>query len=305
MSVPKRMNGVLLALLAVAVVVGMTAGAARAAIGVTVGEPTLSADSSSITVPVTVSCSPFDPSLTTFTTLVSVTVDQGGTNVAHASGSASAGYPSAMLFTCDGTNQTVNVTAVADPNTSPFHPGPAVVSVFARAMAGIPCPDRPLCFGFIDTQSTTVTSSVVLRGAGPEAERPTEVGARIGIFGGATQSFPAGQPFHFSHGFVTTPGSNGSIGLWRFTLTLDGVEVKPSFIDLRETNDPVSGHLLHRVYVFNFPDGLIGTHTFGGSFAGPCDESVAFGYFTGPCPTPNALVVGDGFPVTTTVTFVP
>ena len=129
MSVPKRMNGVLLALLAVAVVVGMTAGAARAAIGVTVGEPTLSADSSSITVPVTVSCSPFDPSLTTFTTLISVTVDQGGKNVAHASGSTSAGYPSAMLFTCDGTNQTVNVTAVADANAATFHPGPAVVTV--------------------------------------------------------------------------------------------------------------------------------------------------------------------------------
>src|SRR6476659_7677933 len=256
MSVPKRMNGVLLALLAVAVVVAITAGSARASIGVTVGEPTLSADRSSITVPVTVSCSPFDPSLTTFSTLVSVTVDQGDTNVAHASGSTSAGYPSAMLFVCDGANHTVTVTAVADPNAARLHPGPAVVTVLVRAMAGIPCPDRPLCFGFIDTQSTTVTSALVLRGAGPEAERPTQAGARIGIFGGATQSFPAGQPFHFSHGFTTKPSTDGSLGLWRFTLTLDGVEVKPSFIDIRQMDDPVFGHLLFRVYVFNFPDGL-------------------------------------------------
>jgi hypothetical protein len=158
----RRIHGVSIALLAVAVVVAMTAGAARAAIGITVGEPTLSPDRNSITVPVTVSCSPFDPSLTTFTTLVSVTVEQGDTNVAHASGSASAGYPSAMLFTCDGTSQTVTVTAVADLNAAPFHPGPAVASVFARAMAGIPCPDRPLCFGFIETQSATQISAVQL-----------------------------------------------------------------------------------------------------------------------------------------------
>ena len=295
-----------LAVLAIVLVVAVTAGAARAAIGITVGQPTLSADRSSMTVPVTVSCSPFDPSLTTFTTLVSVTVEQGGANVAHASGSASAGYPSPMLFACDGTNQTVNVTAVADPNAATFHPGPAVVTVFARAMAGIPCPDTPFCFGFIDTQSTTVTSSVVLRGAGPEAERPTEVGARIGIFGGAAQSFPAGQPFHFNHGFTTKPSTDGSLGLWRFTLTLDGVEVKPSFIDIRQIDDPVFGHLLFRMYVFNFPDGLTGTHTFSGSFSGPCDQMVAQGFTTGvQCATPNQVVMADGYPVTTTVTFVP
>ena len=175
MSVPTRLNGVSLALLAAVVVVTMTAGAARAAIGITVGEPTLSADRNSITVPVTVSCSPFDPSLTTFSTLVSVTIQQGNDTSARASGAVSAGYPSAMVFTCDGTSQTVTVTAVADPSTSPFHPGPAMVSVVARAMAGIPCPDRPLCFGFIDTQSATQTSAVELIAARtqPDTSRVT------------------------------------------------------------------------------------------------------------------------------------
>ena len=62
----RRMHVVSAALVAITVVVAITAGAARAAIGVTVGEPTLSADRNSITVPVSVSCSPFDPSLTTF-----------------------------------------------------------------------------------------------------------------------------------------------------------------------------------------------------------------------------------------------
>ncbi len=197
------------------------------------------------------------------------------------------------------------MTAVADPNTSPFHAGPAVVSVFARAMAGIPCPDRPLCFGFVDTQSTSETSAVQLMATSAQPVTPTEVGARISVFGGATQTFPAGQPFHFSHGWQVKPDTDGALGAWRFLLTLDGVELNPDFIDLRQIDDPVNGHLIHRVYVFNFPNGLTGTHVFGGTFAGPCDELVAQGFVSGPCVTPNAIVAADGYPVTTTVTFVP
>jgi hypothetical protein len=291
------------ALIVVIVVVAMTAGTARAAIGVTVGEPTLS-NGSVITVPLTVSCSPFDPSLTTFTTLVSVTVEQGHDNVPRASGALSAGYPSPMVFVCDGTSHTVTVTAVADPSSPRLHPGPAVVSVFARAMAGVPCPDRPLCFGFVDTQSITETSTVQLMAMTPQGSGTQEAGARIGIFGGATQSFPAGQPFHFSHGWLVKPDTDGPLGLWSVSLTLDGVQLHPDFIEERQIDDPVFGHLIHRVYVFNFPNGLTGTHVFAGTFWGPCDKLVAEGFAAGPCVTPNAVIAADGFPVTTTVTFV-
>jgi hypothetical protein len=283
----------------------MTAGAARAAIGVTLGEPTLSAGGSIVSVPVTVSCSPFDASLTTFTTLVSVTVEQGQNGIARANGALSAGFPTPMVFACDGTSQTLTVTAVGEPNSPRFHPGPAVVSVLVRAMAGIPCPERPLCFGFVDTQSTSGTSTVQLMATTPEASGTQELGARIGVFGGATQTFPAGQPFHFSHGWQVKPDTDGPLGLWAFSLTLDGVQMSPDFIEERQIDDPVFGHLIHRVYVFNFPNGLTGTHVFAGTFWGPCSKMVAEGLASGPCATPNAVIAADGFPVTTRVTFMP
>ena len=216
----RRGRSISMALVAITVVVAITAGAARAAIGVTVGEPTLAADRSSIAVPVTVSCSPFDPSLTTFSTLVSVTVQQGDGDSAHASGVASAGYPSAMVFTCDGTSQTVNVTAVADPSTSPFHPGPAMVSVVARAMAGIPCPDRPLCFGFIDTQSATQTSAVQLIAA------RTQPGTSRVTHGDAQAVFDAnqngGNAILLHSGKHVGPASNDSSSGIRISGFVDG-----------------------------------------------------------------------------------
>jgi hypothetical protein len=288
-------------LLAVALVMAATAGEALAAIGISVGDTRLSANHSAITVPVTVSCSPFDPTLTVFTTEVSVTVEQGPNG--RASGGVSAGYPGAMVVACNGTAQTVTVTATADSTASHLNPGPATISVFVRARAGIPCPDRPLCFGSVDTQSATLTTQSNIRLETGASGGAKEVGTRISLFGGATQTFPAGQPFNFSHGFFTSPTLDGSLGLWRFSLTLDGAEVKPSFIDMIEADDPVFGTVIHRVYVFNFPNGLTGTHVFGGTFEGPCEPMVAAGQATGPCPTPNAVVPATGFPVTTTVTF--
>jgi hypothetical protein len=213
----RRIHGVSIALLAVAAVVAITAGAARAAIGVTVGEPTLSADRNSITVPVTISCSPFDPSLTVFSTVVSLTVRQED---AQASGVASAGFPSAMVFTCDGTSQTVTVTAVADPSTSHFHPGPAVVSVFARAMAGIPCPDRPLCFGFVETQSTTQTSAIQLAAA------TTQPGTSRATQGDAQAVFEANQnggvAILLHSGKHVGPASNDPSSVIRISAFVDG-----------------------------------------------------------------------------------
>jgi len=200
-------------------VVAITAGAARAAIGIAVGDPTLSADRGSISVPVTVSCSPFDPSLTTFTTLVSVTVQQGTNNVAQASGARSAGYPTAMVFTCDGASQTVMVTATADPNTAGFHAGPASVSVFARAMAGIPCPDRPLCFGFVETQSTTQTSAVRLIAATqPGTSRATQGDAQA-VFN-ANQNGGVAVLLH--NGKLVGPASNDPPSGIRISAFVDG-----------------------------------------------------------------------------------
>ena len=134
---------------------------------------------------------------------------------------------------------------------------------------------------------------------------PVTVGPQISIFGGATQTFTAGQPFHVSHRWTTKPSKDGSLGLWRFSLTLDGVKANSSFIDLQQIDDAVFGHVLGRRYVFNYPNGLTGTHTFAGTFTGPCDEMVSQGFATGPCETPNAVVSALAFSSGTTVTFVP
>ena len=86
---------------------------------------------------------------------------------------------------------------------------------------------------------------------------------------------------------------------------MDGTPVRPDFIDIQQLDDLVFGHILRRAYVFNFPNGLTGTHVFGGAWSGPCDEMVAQGFASGPCARPNAVVQAPALASTTTVTFVP
>jgi len=77
----------------------------------------------------------------------------------------------------------------------------------------------------------------------------------------------------------------------------------PDFIETIRTEDPVLGMLLFRPYVFNFPDGMTGTHVFVGIFLGPCQAMVNQGFATGPCANPNEEI--PTAPTTSTVTFVP
>ena len=81
--------------------------------------------------------------------------------------------------------------------------------------------------------------------------------------------------------------------------------MKPDFIETVRSDDPVLGTLLFRAYVFNFPDGMTGTHVFAGTFLGPCQGLVDSGFATGPCPAPNEERPAGASPFTTTVTFVP
>jgi len=134
---------------------------------------------------------------------------------------------------------------------------------------------------------------------------PAPTGARISIFGGTSQTYPAGQPFYFRHGWLNAPSFDGGIGLWSFSLSVDGVE-QHGFLQTIVTQDfPGIGTVLFRPYLFNFPDGMTGTHVFAGTFSGPCGPMVAGGFATGPCAAPNAIVPETGNPFTTTVTFVP
>jgi hypothetical protein len=147
-----------------------------------------------------------------------------------------------------------------------------------------------------------VCSVVVVSGA--SADTGKIVGTPLNLFGGV-QTFPAGQPFNIVHGWLSLPRETQALGKWRFSLSVDGVEAKPDFIETIRSDDSVLGTLLYRPYVFNFQDGMTGTHVFSGTFLGPCSGMVEAGFATGPCSNPNEEVPASGGPFTTTVTFVP
>jgi hypothetical protein len=133
------------AALLVIVVAGIfaTAAGAAQAMTVSIGQPTLSPNRVQMTVPVTVSCSSFDPSLTLFDTAIEVSVEQAaGTAVASGLGVAQGYLPySPLLWACDEGSQTVLVSVPAYVGGAPFHGGPAVFSATAVARAGWSCGD--------------------------------------------------------------------------------------------------------------------------------------------------------------------
>jgi hypothetical protein len=135
-------------LAAAAVTAALLAVAPQAAQAMTirVGDPQLIAKMA-VSVPVIVSCSPFDPEFVFTGSGVSVSVQQAaGKDIAYGYGSA--GFMSTDApFTCDGTEQTVELTAMANPAGAPFHGGKAVVGATASASAGVPCwPGSTTCF---------------------------------------------------------------------------------------------------------------------------------------------------------------
>ena len=125
---------------AAAVIAGSTAAVASAGMTMTVGSPTLSGKVL-ITVPMTLTCSPFDPSLTFFSASASVQVEQAvGQQIA--TGFASVGGfmgGTQLAFNCDNSPQSVPVLVQANTSGPPFHGGPASFRIFAGAAAGIPC----------------------------------------------------------------------------------------------------------------------------------------------------------------------
>ena len=118
------------------------------------------------------------------------------------------------------------------------------------------------------------------------------VGPPINILVGVPTTFPAATPFHIMHGWGLDP-STDAVGKFSFALEVDGTDRPEDFV-LRSviTGSP---DLLARTWVFNFPYGMTGTHTFVGHWLAPC-------YVTaGPYSNPNAVVEVDRH--TLTVTF--
>jgi hypothetical protein len=156
-----KLSRAVLATALVAVLAASVAGLARATVTLSVGDPDLQAGVL-VTVPVTVTCSPFDPTLTLFSSSVMVSVEQANKQrIAFGTGSVG-GFagPTPLAFSCDDIPNTVSVPVLANPTGAPFKKGNAAFTVSAGASAGISC--GPGCFFNISSQSATM-GPVILR----------------------------------------------------------------------------------------------------------------------------------------------
>lgn len=132
------------------------------------------------------------------------------------------------------------------------------------------------------------------------AAKNEPVGDRISVFYGGSMEFPAGAPFHIRHGWLQ-PSTDDAIGIFDFALDVDGTRRSEDF----KMFSAVSGDpdYLNRIWVYNFPDGMTGTHTFTGHWFAPCQYAVDELGYPGPCATPNAKVETSS--QTLIVTFTP
>ncbi len=118
------------------------------------------------------------------------------------------------------------------------------------------------------------------------AAKSVRVGDRLSLFGGYT-TFPAEQPFHIAHGWWN-PTNIPGVGLFKFSLDVDGAPVRVDFIERSAiSGDPDE---LLWVWVFNFPDGMTGSHSFTGHWTGPCQGLVDMGVIPGPCEKTNKII---------------
>lgn len=133
-----------------------TTAAAQAAMTISLGQPDLTSRVL-VTLPVTVTCSPFDSTLVLFQSQLTVSVVQAaGQRIARGFAFAFNAVPA-----CDGTPHTIGVRVLADTFGPPFHGGHAVFSVNASALAGTPCPFFPGCFTTpFATQSANVVTEL-------------------------------------------------------------------------------------------------------------------------------------------------
>lgn len=140
------------------------------------------------------------------------------------------------------------------------------------------------------------------------AEKPPKtVGERIFLVDGSTV-FSAGEAFHIMHGFqwiywITEPIGNG-FALSKMTLEVDGVEVDPDCIDIEWAALPEYGLKgFSKLYTFNFPDGMIGEHTFVRRYYFTCQSALKAGELV-ICEHPTDLIEDLALMQTLVVNFV-
>lgn len=145
---------------------------------------------------------------------------------------------------------------------------------------------------------------ILVIGAPAAAMERQVVGERIDIFYPPSPEieFPAGEPFHITHGHRLDPGVDGQIGCFEFVLEVDGVASDADYI-VRAVDQEWDPWFLLQSWVFNFDEGMTGTHTFTGRWYASCKWAVENGYVLGPCTGGNAKVEISSN--TVTVVFVP
>jgi hypothetical protein len=149
--------------------------------------------------------------------------------------------------------------------------------------------------------TTIIIALAVLVLATPvAADGHAPIGDRIGFWMGSYVDFPAGTSFNIRHGWQQFSG-DGAIGIFSFSLELDGVPVTNFYRDFSEVSgDPDT---LIRLWVYNFPAGMSGEHTFTGHWYAPCQYAVNELEYVGSCANPNQQVETSSR--TLTVKFVP
>jgi len=116
----------------------------------------------------------------------------------------------------------------------------------------------------------------------PVIVREERTGESINIFDSGTQTYPENAAFHIAHGLTEDP----AVGIdddFDFQLQVDGVYRDEDFIE-EFLDDSFNPPLIHKTWVFNFPTGMQGNHTFNGQWSGPC-------YLVSDnCPVPDEIV---------------
>ena len=108
------------------------------------------------------------------------------------------------------------------------------------------------------------------------ASKPVSTGDQITVYDSV--QFPANTAFYISHGLQLAPEELRSG--YDFKLQVDGEFVDETFVDRYTTIFDDNTVFISTMWVFNFPDGMEGTHEFSGHWFMPCQTALDAGFVT-------------------------
>jgi hypothetical protein len=140
------------------------------------------------------------------------------------------------------------------------------------------------------------TTLVLGMAVAPAVAAPKQaVGDRIDLRDEAP-TYPALTPFHIDHGFVFEVGDN-TIGLSDFVLDMDGTALTADFVQRSPAGE--FGLSFQKIWFYNFPTGLTGSHQFTRHYFQACDNDSV------PCDGNRINTPVETLTSTTVVTFAP